>query len=268
MTFSALDTATVHDAIILSDLHLGSDNCQAKQICSFLELIETGCLTTRRLILNGDVFESIDFRRLRKSHWKVLSLIRKLSDKIDIVWLCGNHDGTAEIISHLLGTSVEDETILHSGDQRILILHGHQFDEFLDAHPWISLVGDAIYYILLRVDSSHRIARWAKHSSKTFLRCAEKIREQSSNYALRKHCTAVCCGHTHHATFDHGPDIRYFNSGCWTELPCTYLTVADGRIKLHSYHEEMSTLEAQSADWAETPDTAVAVPALPGEPTG
>src|SRR5262249_46993817 len=133
--FQAESEATVYDAVILSDIHLGSENCQAKNLCHFLESIVNEELQTARLILNGDVFDSIDFRRLKKNHWKVLSLIRKLSDQIDIIWLCGNHDGTAEIVSHLLGTTVKDEFVLHSGDQKILILHGHIFDEFLDAHP-------------------------------------------------------------------------------------------------------------------------------------
>src|SRR5437660_11439723 len=117
------------DAVIVSDLHLGSDNCQAKLICGLLERIVEGELLTARLILNGDVFDSIDFRRLNKNHWRVLSLLRKLSDQIEIVWLAGNHDGSAEIISHLLGVTVQDEYVLESGKHRVLILHDHVLDE-------------------------------------------------------------------------------------------------------------------------------------------
>src|ERR1700722_11098493 len=113
------------DAVIISDIHLGSDNCRAKEVVRFLERIEENQLHTKRLVLNGDVFDSIDFRRLNKHHWKVLSLIRKLSDEVEIIWLCGNHDGSAEIISHLLGVTVKDEFILESGSRRILVLHGH-----------------------------------------------------------------------------------------------------------------------------------------------
>ena len=102
----------VHDAVIISDTHLGSDNCEARQLTRFLESILDGELLTQRLILNGDVFDSIDFRRLKKHHWKVLSLLRKLSDRIEISWINGNHDGPAEIISHLLGVEVRDEMIL------------------------------------------------------------------------------------------------------------------------------------------------------------
>src|SRR5258708_3146741 len=123
------------DAVILSDLHLGSENSQARRLTDLLEQIVEGELLTERLILNGDVFDSIDFRRLNKNHWKVLSLIRKLSDQIEIIWVFGNHDGSADIISHLLGVEVRNEYILESGGRRTLIFHGHIFDEFLDGHP-------------------------------------------------------------------------------------------------------------------------------------
>src|SRR3954449_7513220 len=102
------------DAVIVSDVHLGSANCQAAQLGELLGRIADGELPTARLILNGDVFDSIDFRRLHKSHWRVLSLLRKLSDHVEIIWLAGNHDGSAETISHLLGVAVEDDHVLQS----------------------------------------------------------------------------------------------------------------------------------------------------------
>src|SRR6185295_14206504 len=71
------------DAVVISDLHLGSDNCQAKAAAAFLQEVLEGRPATRRLIINGDVFDSIDFRRLKKTHWKVLSQIRHLSDKME-----------------------------------------------------------------------------------------------------------------------------------------------------------------------------------------
>src|SRR5262245_47340120 len=87
----AIGVSAVHDALVISDLHLGSDNCQARALHHFLDDIHDGRTETRQIILNGDVFDSIDFRRLKKHHWKVLSLLRKLSDRIDIVWINGNH---------------------------------------------------------------------------------------------------------------------------------------------------------------------------------
>jgi hypothetical protein len=85
------------DAVIISNIHLGCDNCQAKLVIRFLEDILAGCISTRRLIINGEVFDSIDFRRLKKTHWKVLSMIRHLLDKMKVIWTCGNHYRLAEL---------------------------------------------------------------------------------------------------------------------------------------------------------------------------
>ena len=241
------------DAVLLSDVHLGSDNCQAKRVCELLERIADGELATARLILNGDVFDSIDFRRLHKTHWKVLSLIRKLSDQIEILWLCGNHDGSAEIVSHLLGVAVRDDVILESGGRRLLILHGHVFDEFIDNHPVLTWLADAVYGFLQGIDRTHYFAKLAKHGSKTFLRCARKIEERAIEMARRRHCHAVCCGHTHAAAAHTEQPIAYYNSGCWTELPGAYLTVRAGEVRLHDFQPAPTPATEETAPVSSLP---------------
>jgi UDP-2,3-diacylglucosamine pyrophosphatase LpxH len=226
---------TASDAIVISDLHLGSGVCQAKAIVDFLEMIYFRRLRTQRLILNGDVFDSIDFRRLKKSHWKVLSLLRKLADEIDVVWVCGNHDGSAEVVSHLLGLEVVDEIVVQSGDKQVLLLHGHQFDQFIDRYPMATRLADNLYRVLQKIDRSHRFAKMAKRRSKTFLRSTEKIRSGAVNRAKELDADVVCCGHTHlPVAFPEDP-LPYFNSGCWTETPCHYLALADGVVSLHAF---------------------------------
>jgi UDP-2,3-diacylglucosamine pyrophosphatase LpxH len=226
---------TASDAIVISDLHLGSGVCQAKAIVDFLEMIYFRRLRTQRLILNGDVFDSIDFRRLKKSHWKVLSLLRKLADEIDVVWVCGNHDGSAEVVSHLLGLEVVDEIVVQSGDKQVLLLHGHQFDQFIDRYPMATRLADNLYRVLQKIDRSHRFAKMAKRRSKTFLRSTEKIRSGAVNRAKELDADVVCCGHTHlPVAFPEDP-LPYFNSGCWTETPCHYLSLADGVVRLHAF---------------------------------
>jgi len=237
------------DAVILSDIHLGSDNCQAKAVCDFLERIDRDEIACKQLILNGDVFDSMDFRRLKRSHWKVLSLIRKLSDRLEIIWLCGNHDGSAEIISHLLGVEVRDDYELATGKERLLILHGHLFDNFLDNHPILTYFADSIYWFLQFIDRSHYLAKVAKKGSKTFLRCAKKIEDRAVALAKRRNCTVAICGHTHVATAHLDQPVPYFNSGCWTEKPCHYLTVKDGVVELHRYQPT----EDEARDSAEVP---------------
>jgi UDP-2,3-diacylglucosamine pyrophosphatase LpxH len=214
----------MYDAIVISDLHLGSEVCTAKEIVRFLENIGE----TKRLILNGDVFDSHDFRRLKKSHWKVLSLIRKMADDIEIVWVAGNHDGPAEVVSHLLGVEVVEEYHFYSGGKKILFLHGDIFDDFINAHPVITWLADVIYYIFQKVDKNSDICRWVKRQSKIYLRCAEIIENKACEYARKMNAAVICCGHTHKAE---AKDV-YYNSGCWTEKPGTYLTVKGGEVEL------------------------------------
>ncbi|CAN5365421.1 UDP-2,3-diacylglucosamine diphosphatase [soil metagenome] len=233
------------DALVLSDLHLGSENCQADNLIHFLESIHYGERPTRRLILNGDLFDSFDFRRLKKRHWKVLSLIRKMSDVVAVTWINGNHDGPAEMVSHLLGVEVRDDFVLESGTQRILFLHGHQFDIFIEQYPLTTWAADCCYRLLQRLDRNHHVARLAKRSSKVFLRSVKQIEEQALLLARKRHCDVVCCGHTHLAAAVHRDGIAYFNSGCWTERPCHYLVVDRGVVTVNAYVEPVFEAEVK-----------------------
>ncbi|MGH7175173.1 MAG: UDP-2,3-diacylglucosamine diphosphatase [Minisyncoccia bacterium] len=230
----------MQDAIIISDLHLGSDTCQVELIKAFLDDIEDGTLATRELILNGDVFESHDFRRLSKCHWKILGRLRKMSNHMNITWLAGNHDGTAESMSTLLGIAFKEEHMLLSGPKKVLCLHGHIYDDFLTDHPILTLMGDWIYYVLQKLDPSFGIARRAKKSSKTFVRCIEKVQKLALAHARKIHADVVCCGHTHMEAEVPG-EVSYYNSGCWTERPCTFLQIADGSVRLHRYNGRHSS---------------------------
>lgn len=225
------------DAVVLSDIHLGSRNCQAARVSELLGRVAGGDLPAARLILNGDVFDSLDLRRLAPSHWRVLSQLRDLPDRgVETVWLAGNHDGPASALSGLLGVSVLDEYVLESGGRRLLVLHGDAFDSFLARRPKITAAADRVYRLLQRLDPSHRLARLSKHTSKTFIRCAGAVEAGAVALARQRNCSAVLCGHTHHACSSHADSaVAYYNSGCWTELPCTYLTVRDGAVALHDF---------------------------------
>jgi UDP-2,3-diacylglucosamine pyrophosphatase LpxH len=122
-------------------------------------------------------------------------------------------------------------------------LHGHRFDEFLERYPLTTRLADWAYRFLQWVDRSHHVARQAKRSSKTFLRCVRRVQEKSVEYARRLGCDAVCCGHTHHpVAVTEGP-VHYFNSGCWTERPCHYLAIGGGVVEVCQYAEPGETVE-------------------------
>jgi UDP-2,3-diacylglucosamine pyrophosphatase LpxH len=217
----------VLDAVVLSDLHLGADNCQVHAVQDFL----AGLPDTTRLILNGDVLENTEYR-LTKQHWHVLSRLRKLSDQLELVWVCGNHDDGADSVAHLIGAAFVPEYQFDSGGKRLLCVHGDAWDRFLTDHPLITTIADWLYLRLQRM--SRRIAISAKRRSKTFLRCVERIREEALKYGKMKGADVVICGHTHLAEGPSDPlgSPAYFNAGCWTDHHCHYLTVQRGDVRV------------------------------------
>ena len=220
------------DAIVISDIHLGSNVCQAKTLASFLSRIELGETDTDTLIINGDLFDSWDFRKLKKDHWKILSQIRKISDTIKVIWISGNHDGPADMVSHLIGVDFMNEYSFISGDEKILILHGDIFDNVISKYPRLTKIADYIYR-WLQIYVGLYFSNLAKRSSKTFLRCSQEVCDRAKSYCSIKKCESIICGHTHLATTDVSESTNYYNSGCWTDHPCSYISIKDGSIKIN-----------------------------------
>ena len=117
----------------------------------------------RRLILNGDVFDSIDFRRLKKQHWKILS------DSCGSSRTRSRSSGSTATTTAPRRSSrtcsacrCRDEIVVESGGRKILFLHGHRFDEFISRYPFITWFADRMYQLLQRIDKSHYFAKLAK----------------------------------------------------------------------------------------------------------
>ena len=142
-------------------------------------------------------------------------------------------------MSHLLGVEVRDEMVLESGGKQILFLHGHRFDEFISRTRSYMAAADRFYHFLQRIDRSHYFAKLAKQRSKIVPpQHGRRSRRRPVGTRRRQGCDAVCCGHTHLAVASDGGPVRYFNSGCWTEKPCHYLTIEDGAVAVNEYHDE------------------------------
>lgn len=211
----------MYDAIILSDLHLGSDLCQTKRLEKFIANLPN----TTRLILNGDILENSEIR-LKKHHWSILSQLRKISDQLELTWVAGNHDYDAGAIAHLLGAKFVSDYIFQSGDKHILCAHGDRWDEFISNHWLLTHIADFFYSRALKYVPD--LAALAKRNSKHFIRCCDKVRSGALAYANKCNVDIICCGHTHQVEENHG----YYNSGCWTESRCSYLMVKDGMVIL------------------------------------
>lgn len=225
----------MNDAIIISDVHLGSNICQARYLQKFLDNLPP----TYQLIINGDLFDSWDFRRLKKSHWKILETLRRISKNTKLVWLKGNHDIDAESVSHLIGAVFSNELLINSEKKSYLILHGDIFDKFITSHPILTKIADYFYRVIQYFDAywdtNYYYSSWAKRNSKIFLRCSEQICERAKIYGSIHHVNGVICGHTHHAMINHNGDVYYYNVGSWTEKNCSYLTIKNGECFLEYF---------------------------------
>jgi UDP-2,3-diacylglucosamine pyrophosphatase LpxH len=161
-----------------------------------------------------------------------LSHIRKLSNprrNIDVIWVEGNHDdGLAEIMSHLIGIEVHKEFSWFINGKKFFAIHGHQFDRFLNENIIISAIASFIYDRIQRWGNEKQtVARFLKNKSKGWLRLAKKVADGAVEYAKHKNADIAICGHTHKAdsyTYP-GKNITYYNSGCWTDLPSSYLII-------------------------------------------
>ncbi|TRZ64140.1 UDP-2,3-diacylglucosamine diphosphatase [bacterium] len=223
------------DTVIISDIHLGSEVSRPKQVVEMLEKYKF-----KRLILLGDIFDHLNFARLKKTHWNMLSYIRKLSNPknfIDVIWVEGNHDeGLTEIMSHLIGIEVLKEYTWEIKDKKILAIHGHQFDRFLNENVVISSAASFVYDRIQRWGKDKQtIARYLKKKSKGWLRLSNKVADGAVEYGRHLKANIVICGHTHKEAEIPYTDVNmvYYNTGCWTDLPSTYIVVhSDGGIEI------------------------------------
>lgn len=220
--------------IIISDIHLGSKVSRAEVLVDFLERVSFD-----RLIINGDVFDSINMRRLNRRHWKVLSKLRKLTDSEnhkEVIWIRGNHDGYSDLLTQLLGIKVYNEYEFYWQDKKVIALHGDIFDIFTSRYPLVADIADYLYRLSIYVDPvKMRLGRWLKRNSKVFIRNTGAVRNRAIDYARHKNADIIACGHTHHSEDFTKDSIRYLNSGSWTDAPAHFIGFTDDIVKVVPY---------------------------------
>ncbi len=226
-----------HDTVILSDLHLGSEVSRAKDALYMLK-----GLSFRRLILLGDIFCDLNFRRLKKEHWQFLSYIRKLSNPkrgVEVVWVEGNHDhGLCEVMSHLVGVEVYQEYEWWFGGIHHLAIHGHQFDRFVINNRFLSNLFTAFHERLQKVSFGQRqVVGFLERFDTVWLRLSEKVAAGAVRHAHQRNAARIFCGHTHEAMRAERESIEYFNTGSWTQATATYITIDEEGVNIHEYDE-------------------------------
>jgi len=223
------------ETLILSDVHLGSDLSRADALLTTLK-----SYAFRRLILLGDVLDDLNFSRLPASHWAILAYLRTLCEperNVEVVWVEGNHDRLlSKVTRNFLGLSVRKRYQWTSGGKTFLAMHGHQFDTFVERHPFITEAACQVYLTIQRLDSKqHRVSRFLKRTSKAWLRMSDLVAEGAAAYAARRGVDGILCGHTHRALSRVFDKVIYHNTGCWTEKPATFITLNEGRAELREY---------------------------------
>jgi UDP-2,3-diacylglucosamine pyrophosphatase LpxH len=232
------------DTLIISDLHLGSFVSRADKLAELLR-----SMTFKRLILLGDIFDNSNFSRLSEENWELLNLIRKYSDSMsdskpecEVVWIRGNHDKRiADLMAYFTGAKVYDQYVWEFRDRRYLALHGDLFDNFSLGESFIGRLGQQVYLLIQRFDRSGRhIVRLIDRSHASFRRLSQRVADGAIEHARSVQAQYVFCGHTHKpmervvSTLSPSP-IHYYNVGCWTRSPSTFVAIHEnGEILLQT----------------------------------
>ena len=225
----------MNEYTVISDLHLGSNVCRADYILEFLYYLDT-----EKLILNGDIFDNMDFRRLKKSHWQVLKKLRQISKHTKIIWISGNHDYQCEPIAHLIGAKFALDYVIQA-DRKIYITHGDRFDKIITKRPILTKFADNIYRLIQlfdrRMDNNYYYSGMIKRHSKTLTRVTGNTVANTIKFAKKNNYDSIIIGLLHKpALLTTLEDmVEYGNSGCWTEENCSYITIDKGCINLKSF---------------------------------
>ena len=234
--------------IWISDLHLGSTQCQSDVLLNFLKYNDS-----ETLYLVGDI---IDFWSLsKKMHWPtehntvIQKILRKAKHGTNVIYVPGNHDeNVREYDDYVFGDIIVKNTCVHTtiDGKKYLVVHGDQFDNIAKYHKWIAKIGSDGYDFLLYMNrwihafrkvfgihSHFSLAAYVKHKVKNLVQFISDY-EDSIVQALKHHdVEGVICGHIH------SPDLRvmengfvYINTGDFVESCSAIVEHYDGQLEL------------------------------------
>jgi UDP-2,3-diacylglucosamine pyrophosphatase LpxH len=218
---------------VVSDVHLGTFGCHAKELNAYLKSI-----SPRTLILNGDI---IDMWQLSKNyfpteHTKVLRRILKMMQNgTQVYYITGNHDEYLRKFSHIqLGNfKLVNQLTLQLNQDTFWFFHGDIFDVTMQHSKWLAKLGGKGYdYLIL----FNRFVNWVLELfGKQKMSLSKKVKERvkkavawinnfeltAAELGIEQQYDYVICGHIHQAqhrtiTTNKG-SIVYLNSGDWIE---------------------------------------------------
>ncbi len=232
-------------SIFISDIHLGCRYSHAEDLQWFLQ-----CHQPQYLYLVGDI---IDGWRLKRGwYWNdsYSDLIRRMLELLKrgtvIRYAPGNHDEfLRKFIDHLGSVEIADEFIhTTADDQRLLVMHGDQFDAVVRNARLLSMVGDVGYDCLLVLNqwfnALRRLMGRRYWSLSGFIKTQVKratcfigqFEDVVTKHAGARGCSGVICGHIHTPTVTERNGVRYFNTGDWVENCTALIEHLDGSFEL------------------------------------
>jgi UDP-2,3-diacylglucosamine pyrophosphatase LpxH len=217
-------------SIFISDVHLGTRDCQADKLNNFLK--HNSCDT---LYLVGDI---IDAWRIQQNKWRwkqshtnvVRRVLGHAKRGTRVVYIAGNHD---EFLRPMIpygfsfGLVEIHNQIEHIGadGQHYLVVHGDMFDGITRLAPWIAFLGDKAYDVILSLNSKFNYFSLSQYLKKRVKKAVDFIfhfEKNLADYCKKRGFDGVICGHIHHAEIKDIDGIIYMNDGDWVES-CTAL---------------------------------------------
>lgn len=223
------------DILVLSDVHLGTYGCHAKELLHYLKSVKP-----RVVILNGDI---IDIWQFSKSYWPqshmkvVKHLMGWMSKGVKIYYVTGNHD---EMLRKFLGFKMGSFTIVNKvvldleDGKKAWFFHGDVFDVTMQHSKWLAKLGAAGYdglilinrfanFILENVFRKGKLSfsKRIKNSVKGAVKFINNFEQTAADIGISNHYDYVVCGHIHQPEMreisnEHGK-TTYLNSGDWIE---------------------------------------------------
>lgn len=238
----------------ISDVHLGTRDCQAEHLAAFLKRYQTD-----KIYLVGDI---IDGWKLRsgvywpQSHSNVIRRLLTMSKRgTEVVYVTGNHDEFLRRYSSLMLGNIQlvDEAEHFTADgRRLLVIHGDQFDVITRYHRWLAFLGDSGYGFTLTLNrwlnfwrSRYGYGYWSlsaylKHKVKSAVNFISDFEEAIVHECAKRGFNGVICGHIHHAEIRPMGDVEYMNCGDWVESCTALIEHLDGSIELYRLADDQA----------------------------
>lgn len=233
-------------AVFISDIHLGTQGCQAEALLSFLKAYPSDYL-----YLVGDIIDGWQLRR--KWYWPqshndvVQKILRSARKGSRVIFVPGNHDEFARgFIGHHFGgvEVVQDAVHVTAKGVKLWVIHGDYFDGVIQCAKWLAYVGDNLYEFTLKLNRYLNrlrgriglpywsLSAYLKQKVKKALNYVTDFEVAVAREARLRGLDGVVCGHIHKAEMRRIDGILYCNDGDWVESQTALVEHLDGRLEL------------------------------------